>query len=199
MNTLFILWCLLQTTGLRWCKAFGRNDAFGSLRRNRALPLRSGLVESIAETCFLQSCVVLVTYTTVSALYDIWDVKSDVRTLKTLKCELKVDIASNRLDISALRSELKADIRALKSESNVDIWALKSELNADIRALKSELAGLKADFASTKSDNRALKSDIESDIGALKSYIRALKSDIESDIGALKSDIRALKSDIGLY
>jgi|SRR5579862_34112 hypothetical protein len=51
----------------------------------------------------------------------------------------KGDVELVKVDIAAVRAELKADIAAVRTELKADIAAVRTELKADIEAVKSDI------------------------------------------------------------
>src|SRR5579883_2157663 len=61
-------------------------------------------------------------------------------TAEALNAALGGDVATKgKVDIAAVRAELKADIAAVRTELKADIAAVRTELKADIEAVKSDI------------------------------------------------------------
>ncbi|MDF1603923.1 hypothetical protein [Nocardioides sp. YIM 152315] len=94
------------------------------------------------------------------------DLKGDVARL-----EAKVDDhrSESKADIAGLRDELKADLAETRSELKADLAAVRSELKADLAAVRSEL---KADLAETRSELKAEIGRLDDRVYALAAGLR---------------------------
>jgi hypothetical protein len=81
---------------------------------------RLGLLETIVTDVRLQ-------VTSIAALLPTFPTKSE---LLSTKAELKEDIHAVRVEVQALRAELKTDVQALRTELKTDVGALRSDMSS---------------------------------------------------------------------
>ena len=92
---------------------------------------------------------------------------------RSLRADLKADIARLEAKIDGNRAEGKGDSAALRSELKTDIAGLRDELKAEVAGLRDEL----------KAEVAGLRDDLKADIGRLDDRVYALAAGLRPQLG----------------
>ena len=96
---------------------------------------------------------------------------------RSLRADLKADIARLEAKIDGNRAEGKGDNAALRSELKADIAGLRDDLKADIAEIREELKG----------DIAGLREELKADIGRLDDRVYALAAGLRPQLGQAPS------------